>query len=67
MELLGVFALGFIVGLTYYKYVSGISDIEAEAFVAGYSDGYVDSRDGYQQTDVVWSDYRSINGGSGGK
>jgi len=63
VELLGVFALGFIVGCVYYKYVSGISDVEAEAFVAGYYDGYGDSRDGHQQKYVVWRDYRSINGG----
>lgn len=52
------FALGFLAGCVYYKYTSGLADIEAEAFVNGYVAGYSDRMYGHQQEYTIWDTAR---------
>jgi hypothetical protein len=47
-------ALGFVLGCIYYKYATGIADVEAEAFVNGYADGYSDSERKRPQKYEIW-------------
>jgi hypothetical protein len=36
----GAMALGIMIGYVLHKYLSGIADVEADAFVNGYAQGY---------------------------
>jgi len=38
--------LGILIGYILYKYLSGIADVEEEAFGAGYIEGYGDAIQG---------------------
>lgn len=41
--------LGILTGCVLYKYLSGIMDIQEEAFRAGYEKGYVDATSNKQR------------------
>jgi hypothetical protein len=35
--------MGLLIGYALHKHLSGIADVEAEAYIAGYVDGFTDS------------------------
>jgi hypothetical protein len=49
-----IFVLGLVIGYTLHKYLSGQADIEAEAYVNGYAQGYSDRQMNRVQKWEIW-------------
>jgi hypothetical protein len=55
---LSLLALGLIIGYVLHKHLSGQADIEAEAYVAGYAQGYSDRQMNKTQKYEIWDSAR---------